>query len=64
MRLPPEYKLKGLTLRWFFKEALRGFLPDEIIAKKKHGFGLPLLAAALQSGIMALHYGLARLLGQ
>lgn len=41
MRLPPEYKLKGLKLRWFFKEALRGFLPDEIIAKKKHGFGLP-----------------------
>ena len=36
-----DYKLKGLKLRWFFKEALRGFLPDEIIAKKKHGFGLP-----------------------
>jgi asparagine synthase (glutamine-hydrolysing) len=36
-----SYKLKGLKLRWFFKEALRGLLPDEIIAKKKHGFGLP-----------------------
>ncbi len=41
LRLPPEWKLKRLTLRWFFKEALRGFLPDEILAKKKHGFGLP-----------------------
>ena len=41
MRLSTDYKLKGLKLRWFFKEALRGFLPDEIIAKKKHGFGLP-----------------------
>jgi asparagine synthase (glutamine-hydrolysing) len=41
MRLSSDYKLKGLRLRWFFKEALRGFLPDEIIAKKKHGFGLP-----------------------
>lgn len=40
-RLPTEYKLKGLKLRWFFKEALRGFLPDEIITKKKQGFGLP-----------------------
>ena len=40
-RLPAEYKLKGLKLRWFFKEALRGFLPDEIITKKKQGFGLP-----------------------
>ena len=41
MRLPTSYKLKGLTLRWFFKEALRGFLPDEILKKKKQGFGLP-----------------------
>ena len=38
---PAEWKLKGLTLRWFFKEALRGFLPDAIIGKQKHGFGLP-----------------------
>jgi len=41
MRLPTSYKLKGLQLRWFFKEALRGFLRDEIIVKKKQGFGLP-----------------------
>lgn len=41
MRLPADYKLKGLKLRWFFKEALRGFLPDDILTKKKHGFGLP-----------------------
>jgi len=40
-RLAPELKLKGTKLRYFFKEALRGFLPDEIIAKQKHGFGLP-----------------------
>lgn len=41
MQLPPAWKLKGYKLRWFFKESLRGFLPDEIITKKKHGFGLP-----------------------
>ena len=41
LRLPPGYKLRGLKLRWFFKEALRGFLPDEILTKKKQGFGLP-----------------------
>lgn len=41
LRLPVDYKLKGLKLRWFFKEALRGFLPDEILTKKKQGFGLP-----------------------
>ncbi len=41
LRLPTSMKLRGLKLRYFFKEALRGFLPDAIIAKKKHGFGLP-----------------------
>ena len=39
--LRPELKLKGLQLRWFFKHALRDFLPQEIITKSKHGFGLP-----------------------
>jgi asparagine synthase (glutamine-hydrolysing) len=39
--LAPELKLKGTKLRWFFKEALRDFLPPEILAKQKHGFGLP-----------------------
>jgi asparagine synthase (glutamine-hydrolysing) len=55
LKLPVEYKLKGLKLRWFFKEALRGFLPDEIITKTKQGFGLPF-------GVWALrHEKLARL---
>ena len=40
-RLPADYKLRGNKLRWFFKEALRGFLPDGVITKKKQGFGLP-----------------------
>jgi asparagine synthase (glutamine-hydrolysing) len=40
-KLPTSYKVKGYKLRWFFKEALRGFLPDEVITKKKQGFGLP-----------------------
>lgn len=41
LNLEPEWKLRKLKLRWFFKEALRGFLPEAIISKKKHGFGLP-----------------------
>jgi asparagine synthase (glutamine-hydrolysing) len=40
-RLAPRLKLKGTRLRYFFKEALREFLPGEILNKKKHGFGLP-----------------------
>ena len=55
LRLPVSYKLKGLKLRWFFKEALRGFLPDAILTKKKQGFGLPF-------GVwMTRHAGLHRL---
>jgi asparagine synthase (glutamine-hydrolysing) len=39
--LPAQLKLRGTQLRYFFKEALRDFLPDEILRKQKHGFGLP-----------------------
>lgn len=39
--LAPELKLRGTKLRYLFKEALRDFLPAEIIHKQKHGFGLP-----------------------
>jgi asparagine synthase (glutamine-hydrolysing) len=41
LRVPPEWKVRGFTLRWFFKQALRDFLPAAILDKKKHGFGLP-----------------------
>lgn len=40
-RLEPHLKLNGTKLRYFFKEALRDFLPIDIINKQKHGFGLP-----------------------
>jgi asparagine synthase (glutamine-hydrolysing) len=40
-RLTPRQKLNGQQLRWFFKEALKDFLPHAIITKQKHGFGLP-----------------------
>ncbi len=41
LQLQPGQKLKGRKLRHFFRESLRGFLPDEIIDKSKHGFGMP-----------------------
>jgi asparagine synthase (glutamine-hydrolysing) len=40
-RLPPQAKLNGTRLRYFFKQALRDHLPRAILRKKKHGFGLP-----------------------
>ena len=54
LRLPSEYKFKGQKLRWFFKEALRGFLPDETLTNKNQGFGLPFGVSATR------HDGLTR----
>ncbi len=40
-RIPSDSKLKGQKLRWFYKQAMADFLPEQIINKSKHGFGLP-----------------------
>lgn len=39
--LSDEQKLSSGELRGFYKDALRGWLPDDTISKSKHGFGLP-----------------------
>ena len=39
--VPGSLKMRGDELRWFYKYATRSLLPEEIIRKKKHGFGLP-----------------------
>jgi asparagine synthase (glutamine-hydrolysing) len=40
-QVPSAWKIKGKDLRYFFKHALRGWLPEETIKKSKQGFGLP-----------------------
>lgn len=40
--LPLNFKLNGKTTKYILKEAARGLLPDHIIDRKKHGFGVPL----------------------
>lgn len=40
-QLPPQWKVRGQQLRWFYKRAMGDFLPRQIITKTKHGFGLP-----------------------
>jgi asparagine synthase (glutamine-hydrolysing) len=40
-RVTPGQKMRRLELRSFYKDAMRGFLPDAILNKTKHGFGLP-----------------------
>jgi asparagine synthase (glutamine-hydrolysing) len=41
IRVPPSIMIPGGKLRDFYKKSMQGFLPDEILNKSKHGFGLP-----------------------
>jgi asparagine synthase (glutamine-hydrolysing) len=40
-RIPANLKVKGTQKRYLFKRAFRDLLPQEILKKKKHGFGIP-----------------------
>jgi len=63
-RLPAHLKLRGMKLRYFFKEALKDFLPIEIIKKRKHGFGLPIgVWMQTHEPLKALAYDAVRALG-
>lgn len=39
--LPADFKVRGLEKRYLFRRAFRSLLPAEILAKRKHGFGVP-----------------------
>lgn len=39
--VPSAWKIKNRDLRYFYKQALSGWLPKETITKTKQGFGLP-----------------------
>jgi asparagine synthase (glutamine-hydrolysing) len=39
--IPSNLKLNGMTTKYILKRALKGIVPDEIIHRKKHGFGVP-----------------------
>ncbi len=47
-RIPVSLKLKGFQKRYIFKEAMKGILPERVLHKKKHGFGVPLAQWLLQ----------------
>ncbi len=55
--LPVDSKVRGQKLRWFFKAALADMLPEKIVNKSKHGFGLPFGVWAAQ------HAALGELVG-
>jgi len=39
--IPAGQLLPGTRLRHFFRKAMRGYLPETVLSKKKHGFGMP-----------------------
>lgn len=39
--IPTGLKLKGMTTKYILKRAFEGFIPDRIVHRKKHGFGVP-----------------------
>lgn len=41
MSIPESVKTKNGTLKYILKESVRGLIPDEIIDRKKQGFGVP-----------------------
>ncbi len=42
MGLPSHYKLRGMSSKYILKRALKNQIPDEIIHRKKKGFGVPI----------------------
>ena len=47
-RIPSNLKLKGSRKRYIFKQAMKSILPQEILQKTKHGFGVPVALWFLQ----------------
>lgn len=40
--LPDEAKIHHFTLKYILRKSFQGIVPDAIIKRKKHGFGVPL----------------------
>jgi len=51
--IPSGLKVRGYQKRYLFKRAMKGTLPEAILHKKKHGFGVPV-------GYWVLHHPLAK----
>lgn len=42
-RMPPLFKLNGGETKYILKKAMEGILPDDILYRRKMGFGVPLI---------------------
>lgn len=41
--IPAKFKTQGGTVKWFFKKAIEGLLPNEIVYRPKQGFRTPVV---------------------
>ena len=41
-RMPSHLKVRGLSMKYLLKKAVRPWLPGEILRRKKRGFGVPI----------------------
>lgn len=41
-RIPSSLKMRGLETKYIFKQAVRDFVPPEILDRRKQGFGVPI----------------------
>ena len=42
--MPASLKIRGTESKYIFKRAIKGLIPDEILARSKQGFGVPIAA--------------------
>ena len=48
-RIPSNLKMKGFKKRYIFKKAMQEILPQKVLHKTKHGFGVPLALWLLEN---------------
>lgn len=53
IRLPTRFKLRGRERKYLMKKVARRLLPDEIVDRKKKGFGIPLQKWMKDTGDLA-----------
>ena len=52
-RIPSNLKVRGLEMKYLFKKVVKPWLPEEILRRKKRGFGAP-MGAWLRNDLKAL----------
>jgi asparagine synthase (glutamine-hydrolysing) len=55
MTIPPRQKVRGLTMKYAIREAIRGYLPPDVLKKKKGGLGAPIRWWVTHGDLVADH---------